>query len=387
MSTLVTGRPRRASVLRSPGTRWLAGVALVALLVVVAISVVVGRADRQQTDDPRSATPSGAGALGQLLDTEGVRVRTTNRVDDAVAQTARATTLVVAAGDRLSDDEAERLNRTPAARLVLLRPTSAALSRFGVRAEGAAPAAGTFAPSCPADAAQRAGAVHFEDLRASYRAVGPVDPRPDRDFACYPTGAGAAYLRTTTASGRSVDLLAGGISNAALGVDGNAALAMNVIGSQPQVVWLMARTDPGPAADRKPTLLPSWWEMAVVQAFLGLVAVGIWRGRRLGPILSEPLPVTVRASETVEGHGRLYDRLHARDRAAEALRSGARARLSRVFGHAEDPVALSEVVGSRTGRDPGLVRRLLVGPAPVTDDDLVELTRALDRLEQEARQP
>ncbi len=87
-------------------------------------------------------------------------------------------------------------------------------------------------------------------------------------------------------------------------------------------------------ATKAPTLLPPWWQIAVVQAFLGLVVVGIWRGRRLGPILVEPLPVAVRAAETVEGHGRLYHRLGARDRAAEALRSGTRARLGRAYGSA-----------------------------------------------------
>ena len=118
---------------------------------------------------------------------------------------------------------------------------------------------------------------------------------------------------------------------------------------------------------------------------MAFVVVAIWRGRRLGPILSEPLPVRVRAAETVEGHGRLYHRLAARDRAAEALRAGSIARLSRAFGHAEDPLALSAAVARRTGRDPAEVRRLLFEAVPGSDDDLVNLARHLDRLEQEAR--
>ena len=58
---------------------------------------------------------------------------------------------------------------------------------------------------------------------------------------------------------------------------------------------------------------------------MAFLVVGVWRGRRLGPIMTEPLPVTVRAAETVEGHGRLYHRLNARDRAANALRAGSSA--------------------------------------------------------------
>ena len=90
----------------------------------------------------------------------------------------------------------------------------------------------------------------------------------------------------------------------------------------------------------------------MVQFALAFWSSAIWRGRRLGPILSERLPVTVRAAETVEGHGRLYYRLSARDRAAGALRAGSRQRLSRAFGHADDALALSAAVGARTGRDP-----------------------------------
>jgi hypothetical protein len=114
----------------------------------------------------------------------------------------------------------------------------------------------------------------------------------------------------------------------------------------------------------QPTLLPSWWQIGVVQAVIALVVVGIWRGRRLGPILTEPLPVTVRASETVEGHGRLYHRLAARDRAAEALRTATRQRLSRSFGAADDPEVLAEAVARRTARSPNEISRLLAGPAP-----------------------
>lgn len=382
MRTGVHVRTGVTALVRSRRARWLAGLAFVLLLVFLAVATVIGQVNRRQADDPRSPTPAGTGALAALLGAEGVRLRTTDQVGDAIDRTTGATTLVVAGADQLDEAEAARLLATPAARIVLLRPNTSALERFGLRARGAAASDGVLDPACVIPGAKRAGAALFEDMRASYRATGPLD------FGCYPTGDGYGYLRASTSAGRPVELLAGAISNAQLDREGNAALGMNVLGSQPDVVWLMARpsADPAGGAD-EPTLLPPWWGMAVVQAFLGLVAVGIWRGRRLGPILTEPLPVTVRASETVEGHGRLYHRLNARDRAAEALRNGVRTRLSRVLGHTEDPGALSGVVAARTGRDAGQVRALLFGPAPDTDDDLVALTRSLDRLEQEARQP
>jgi hypothetical protein len=366
--------------LRSRRTRWLVGVVLVFALVVVAILVVLGSVARRQADDPRSSIGAAAGALAALLTDQGVRVVTTDRVADAAGRLGRDVTLVVANGDRLSAADAGRLLAGGAGRVILLRPNTSTLTAFGARATAVSPATATVTPACSAPDAQRAGTITVRDVQATYRAEGPAE------VSCYPTaGGGRLWLRVPTAAGPSVDLVAGGISNAALGSDGNAALAMGVFGDRPGVVWLMARSQTPTDGDADPTLLPGWWELAVVQAVIGLVAVGIWRGRRLGPILSERLPVTVRAAETVEGHGRLYYRLRARDRAAERLRAGARQRLSRVLGHAEDPAALSGSVAARTGQEAGVVHQLLFGPAPDTDDHLVGLARDLDRLEQEAR--
>ena len=295
----------------------------------------------------------------------------------------------MANADELTAEAAGRLLAAGPSRTVLLRPNSLALRTFGVAAEGVAPESGRFDPDCGVDAAVRAGTVVVEDPRAGYRPTGPAD------FSCYPNGDGYAYLGVRAANGSPIQLLAGGVGNAVLGKEGNAALAMNVLGSQPKLVWLMAsRTEARDVdpADAPPRLLPVWWQIGVVQAFVALVVVGIWRGRRLGPILSERLPVRVRAAETVEGHGRLYYRLSARDQAARALRAGSRQRLGRSFGAApshsaaDDELALSAAIGARTGRDPLQVRLTLFGPPPTTDDQLVALARDLDRLEQEARQ-
>ena len=367
-------------LLRSRRTRWVIGLLLAASLVTSAVLVVLGSVNRRQADDPRSNIRSGAGALGQLLADEGVEIITTDEVDDAIARLGADATLVVANGNRLDEASARRLLAGGAARVILLRPNTLTLRAFGVRATGQPAQDGLFEPECPVEAARRAGPVRLDDLRASYRADGPAD------FACYPTGSGHAYLGVRTAEGVPVELVGGGIANSVLDAQGNAAFAMNVFGSSPNLVWLMSPTvTPRGDATRTPTLLPAWWQMAMVQFFVAFVVAAIWRGRRLGPIMTEPLPVTVRASETVEGHGRLYSRLNARDRAAESLRTGSRARLSRAYGHADDPLALSAAVASRTGRDPAKVRALLYDAMPNTDDDLVDLARDLDRLEQEAR--
>ena len=307
-------------LLRSRRTRWVIGLLLAASLVTSAVLVVLGSVNRRQADDPRSNIRSGAGALGQLLADEGVEITTTDEVDDAIARLGVDATLVVANGNRLDEASARRLLTGGAARVILLRPNTLALRDLRRTRHRAAGPGRALRTGCPVEAARRAGPVRLDDLRASYRADGPAD------FACYPTSSGHAYLGVRTADGLPVELVGGGIANSVLDAQGNAAFAMNVFGSSPNLVWLMspAATTPSGDTTRTPTLLPAWWQMAMVQFFVAFVVAAIWRGRRLGPIMTEPLPVTVRASETVEGHGRLYHRLNARDRAAESLRTGSR---------------------------------------------------------------
>lgn len=359
--------------------RWVIGIAAAVTLVVLAMVVTVGRANRQQADDPRSTTSFGAGALGVLLAGEGVAITATTQVDDAVAAAGSGRGLVVADPDLVAADDARRLLTAGYGRVILLRPNVLALERFGVRAESRSPGRDLLEAACPVEAAAQAGSITLRDAQASYAATGPAD------ISCYPTGTGGyGYLRVGTAAGGSVELVGGGVSNQTLAEAGNAAFGMNVFGGQAELTWLMARrgSTTGPTV---PSLLPPWWPIALAQAAVAFLVVAVWRGRRLGPILTEPLPVTVRAAETVEGHGRLYHRLNAYDRAANALRAGVIGRLSRAYGHADDPLTLSAVLADRTGLDPVRVRRMLVDARPTTDDDLVNLARDLDRLEQEAR--
>ena len=96
----------------------------------------------------------------------------------------------------------------------------------------------------------------------------------------------------------------------------------------------------------------------------------------------EPLPVVVRAAETVEGRARLYHRGRARDRAAQALRDGARSRLVPLLGLGADPPpsTVVDTVAARSGRPPQEVGALLFGGAPTDDAQLVALPDALDQL-------
>jgi hypothetical protein len=99
--------------------------------------------------------------------------------------------------------------------------------------------------------------------------------------------------------------------------------------------------------------------------------------------------VVVRAAEVVEGHGRLYRRAGARDRAAAALRGATLTRLATHAGlrrgaRTDDVVAVAAAV---TGRPAADVWYLLGGPPPADDADLLRLAAELDALEAAAGVP
>jgi hypothetical protein len=123
--------------------------------------------------------------------------------------------------------------------------------------------------------------------------------------------------------------------------------------------------------------------LVAAELAVALLLAALWRARRFGPLVAEPLPVVVRASETVEGHGRLYLARRARGRAAEALRAATLARITTRLGlpRATPAGVTCQELAARTGRDPGEIQAILFGPAPRDDAALVSLAGALDTLE------
>ncbi|MER5332995.1 DUF4350 domain-containing protein [Micromonospora sp. NPDC002717] len=127
---------------------------------------------------------------------------------------------------------------------------------------------------------------------------------------------------------------------------------------------------------------PGWFWALLVQLAVAALLAALWRARRLGPPAPEPLPVTVRSAETVLGRARLYEKAGARDAAARTLRTAARDRLLPRLNlpPTAPPAEVAAAVAARTGDGPGRTEELLYGGTPDTDQDLLELARALDRL-------
>lgn len=346
--------------------------------------------------DPRSAGGNGARALAVLLEERGVSVERVDRLRAALDAAGPETTLLVTVPDLLTRDQAERLVSAEYDHLVLFEPGEMFLE---VTADGAViPAGDAFPalqePGCALPAARRAGPVDVEGRM--YRAVASEN---GRTASCYGDSTRGAVVRQVRADGRVLDVVGTPISftNDRLADQGNAALAMNLLGTHDRLVWYIPSPADIPPAD-EPTepegspvalwsLLPERVRLAAVTAALGAAVLMVAAARRLGPVVPEELPVVVRASEAAEGRARLYRRAHARDRAADALVRATRARLARMLAlppEVGEP-ELVAAVRARTGRSEAEVARLLGEQNPHDDGELVRLADALDDLEQEVR--
>lgn len=351
-----------------------AAIAVVVLALGIVTALVRGGTDADALD-PQSPAPNGSRALAQILTTAGVESQRTDSYDDALAASS-GSTVVVPSTALLGGERLERL-AAAAATLVVVSPTGEALDalEIPIAVEGYERVRPR-SPGCDDAAAQAAG-----------RAVtgGYIYERDDADARvalCY--GGSVAIQGGTVVLGAGEVLM-----NRALGDEGNAALAMRLLGQHENLVWYLP-TPADPAlrdGDRSfAELIPAGWVFGAAQLAIAAILLALWRGRRLGPVVTEPLPVVVRAAETTEGRARLYRRTGDRAHASEVLRQAVRTRLGAALAMPgsqpqHDATALVAAVAHHSGQDPARVRALLYGDAPATDRDFVALADDLDRLE------
>jgi hypothetical protein len=333
--------------------------------------------------DPDSAARSGSRAVARILDREGVTVTRTS--DPARAGQARGTLVVVHPGLLAPPTLADATGA--ATRVVLVEPGQAELDALAgdVRTAGTGEAR-TLPPRCAAADAQAGPARAGGQLYQARRGV-----RADVCFRDADDVAGSLVQLDDAGNGGNATVVVLGqadvLRNAYLADDANAALALRVLGHDPDLVWLVP--DPARTADAGPQsltdLLPPWFDWVVVDLVVAAVLAVVWRGRRLGPVVREPLPVVVRAGETLHGRARLYRRARATDRAAATLRTAVLRRLARRLAVPPDaaPDAVAVRVAETTGRDVDDVRRILLGGAPGDERELVRLAQELDGVERD----
>ncbi|MGH3327375.1 MAG: DUF4350 domain-containing protein [Streptomycetales bacterium] len=359
-------------------------VALVVLLVGASIGYLQSQS-RRGLLDPRAVDPSGSRALARLLDDQGVQVDVVHTTAAASAGAGGESTLFVPFPHLLQRQQLEAVARAYR-HIVVVAPTSDALEVLapGLEASGEA-AVAPHAPACRASAAQRAGEAHLGGtLYSTEKGAGGSVRR------CYPVDGRPSLLVLEEAGRRTVVVgTAGPFTNRRLADLGNAALTLRLLGERPHLVWyLPSLADASRTPDRSfEQLIPAAWKWAFLQVVVGVALLALWRTRRLGPIVMEPLPVVVRSAETVEGLARLYRRGRARGRAAGALRAATLARVVPLVGlprQAHAP-AVVDALAARTGRPEPAVAALLYGAVPGDDSALARLADDLDVLEREVR--
>ncbi|MGW3728200.1 DUF4350 domain-containing protein [Streptomyces sp. NPDC000851] len=374
------------------------GVALaLVLLLAAAVAIALLRSDTHRGSlDPRSADPQGSRAVAELLAERGVSTRVVTTLDAARAAAAPDATLLVAVPDLLTDRQQTVLRSTIAesgGRTVLVAAGSSSVEQLapGVTADPATSLESTLVPNCDFPAAQRAGTADTGGLR--YTTI-----HLDAD-QCYPSERLATLIRVPDASGDGDTVVLGApdiLFNDRLDEQGNASLALQLLGSRPHLVWYLPSLSDASAADQDDDqtlfeLLPSGWLWGTLQLFVAAALAALWRARRLGPLVPEKLPVAIRASETVEGRARLYRKANAHDRAAAALRSTTRTRLAPLVGvpvaQAHAPEALLPALSAHLHGDRQSLHTLLFGPPPSDDAALIALADQLDALEREVRRP
>ncbi|NMR29897.1 DUF4350 domain-containing protein [Crystallibacter degradans] len=371
---------------------------LLGVLLIAAVLVQLLRSPPADREDlsPANPAPNGAMAVAEVLRQQGVEVIATDSLDETLGALADGSTLLF--HDANSYLEPEQLARLSdhGGRTVLVRPGFQQLQELApeVTAAGRVPeeggpltaecmtnddGAGSPAPDEQDSDTQPAGSITRGGL--GYR--GPV--------MCFTfdTGAEPAASYVTSADGGTVVLGAGHIlSNEEIVNRGNAALALNTLGSADRLVWYRPSLSDlaVPEEPQSPlALLPAW----VTPVTLWLLAVGVltmlWQGRRLGKLIQEPLPVVVPAAETAAGRARLYQDSKSIRRAAANLRAATLTRLAAKLrlGAGSSAAAVVDAVARRSNRPAVELDRLLRTYLPESESQLVDWAQNLHSLEKE----
>ncbi|HSP76271.1 MAG TPA: DUF4350 domain-containing protein [Cryobacterium sp.] len=373
--------------LREAGRRarfWvIAGVGALLVAVVGTVLAAGGGAGGKPLEAD-SAAPAGARALVEVLRRQGVNVTTADTFAEARSLAGSAADPTVFFFDEdgyLPEDQLSALSDL-APRTVVASPDFLTLQTLvpSVGFGGVSQATVSRA-ACTIVAARKADTIS---------PGGPTLTIP-ADTAeltgCFPSGENAFALVERVTADRTLTLLADGtlFSNERIGQAGNAALALNLLGAGDELIWYLPTIAdvPGTGSRSLGELTPGWVTPTLILLVLVTVAAAVWRGRRFGPLVAENLPVTVRASETMEGRARLYARSNARLRALDALRVGAVQRLAGQVGLSrlaslDDVIAM---VATVTDRSPADVRAVLVDAVPTSDSELVTLSDRIQELE------
>lgn len=177
------------------------------------------------------------------------------------------------------------------------------------------------------------------------------------------------------------------LTNEQLAQEGNAALGLRALGHRPDLIWYQPTSyGAGLGTATVGSLPPAAGPFLLLGAGV-VVLLAVWRGRRMGRVVVEKLPVIVKPGESIYGRGSLYQRNGTHGHAAAGLRAGSARRLAVRLGVPRSAGAgeLVGAIGAANGWPEGYVGGLLYGPEPRNDAGLVRLAAELHELEESTR--
>jgi hypothetical protein len=370
----------------------------------VAIIALTGSDENSTPLSTANPGPVGSMAVAEVARAQGLELREVDRLSRARITDPANTTLVVADGGYLQSFQAESIADYPGD-IVVIGWGDAIASAVGLDLVTVWGEEGTSTARCDDPHASAAGTISTQGQLMSGELDGGAT-------GCFSTGAGTYGYVVIPHGDYTVTLIADPIvaTNDAVAHEGNAALVLRAIGQRATAVWYLGTfydsstltwTEPtqggtsgpggpgSPDVGASPDFLPPGTGNAIYGIAVALIAVVLWKARRFGALVTEPLPVVIRSSEATRGRARLYRAANAYGRAGASLRGAAAGRIGRRLGVSryDGKDALLVATSRATGREIRDLDSLLYGPPPPNESAMMDLAIALDQLESEVHRP
>ncbi|MGQ4548196.1 DUF4350 domain-containing protein [Dermabacteraceae bacterium P13077] len=353
--------------------------------------------------EPSSPEPQGSRALVTVLRENGTEVVVRRSVGGAVKDLERGNTLLITDPSALSRKQLAFLEQhlqpdnAARGRIVLVSPNQQVLS---IMAPDIWPAATIGTPAATAKGEQcalntRARSIAAGTPTSSRKSLQKklIEEHPGVLFSVHGS-ASACFLHDSQVSvakqGRVVAVGSSApFTNRFLAEQDNAAFALNLLSQGKPVTWYLPSPDDpssdpeSSAADYLPPAIRPFTTGLILPVLLLLIAS--WH--RLGPVVREPLPVTVPAAELTRSRAQLMMRFRQRERAAHELRAKTRRELVALLGGpasagSEEQIAFLQKASPKNS---GRLRELLTDSPIKNNSALRQLAEDLIHLEKETR--
>ncbi len=377
-------------------------VLMIALIVAAWLAVMVWIALQPQRTDGSlgvdDETDDGAAALTSVLEDHGVAIRPVQSMTQLRSELERnpdATVLFHDKHQAMANASYERLSEladlVPADQRVFAGLPDTPSSELVAGVYGSRPLGFVehidAEPTCRIDAALEAGNI------GGFRQGVIVADEAYGCFAVVDETTGEtepAYAFAESPEGTLIFADWRMLSNAGLYDNGTATLALWSLGRAETVLWFQPdfQFDPDTDGQLSPVQLPDWARMGLVWA---VIVTGIWllyRGRRTGPVIVEPLPAEVPAAETTVGRGRLYAKTKQRRHALSTMQQASLARLARILrlgNRASQDAVLTETARQLQVPLSDLQRFYSTPTDDVAPDHFVDWANQLQHLEHQVR--